>query len=176
MIMKHSYGSSEVSVLHFCLSNVKCSAIFVYGNLLTLFGLCCKGVLYTQNITHIIALFLQVFQDFVYYIVSCILLTSLHTVVFFYYRIFQTVFSEQWISKYVRLMSIKISISSFLDRLCGLVVRVPGYRSRGLGFDSWRYQIFWEVLGLEQGPLSLVRIIEELPEWKNSRSSLENRY
>jgi ABC-type enterobactin transport system permease subunit len=29
-----------------------------------------------------------------------------------------------------------------LDRLCGLVVRVPGYRSRGLGFDSWHYQIF----------------------------------
>jgi hypothetical protein len=27
-------------------------------------------------------------------------------------------------------------------RLCGLVVRVPGYRSRGLGFDSRRYQIF----------------------------------
>jgi hypothetical protein len=26
--------------------------------------------------------------------------------------------------------------------LCGLVVRVPGYRSRGPGFDSWRYHIF----------------------------------
>jgi hypothetical protein len=24
------------------------------------------------------------------------------------------------------------------------------------GFDSWRYQIFWEVVGLERGPLSLV--------------------
>ena len=29
-----------------------------------------------------------------------------------------------------------------LDRLCGLVVRVSGYRCRGLGFDSRRYQIF----------------------------------
>ena len=29
-----------------------------------------------------------------------------------------------------------------LDRLCGLVVRVSGYRYRGLGFDSRRYQIF----------------------------------
>jgi hypothetical protein len=28
------------------------------------------------------------------------------------------------------------------DRLCGLVVRVPGYRSRKLRFDSRRYQIF----------------------------------
>ena len=28
------------------------------------------------------------------------------------------------------------------DRLCGLVVRVSGYRYRGLGFDSRRYQSF----------------------------------
>jgi hypothetical protein len=28
------------------------------------------------------------------------------------------------------------------DRLCGLVVRVFGNRSRSPGFDSWRYQIF----------------------------------
>ena len=28
------------------------------------------------------------------------------------------------------------------DRLCGLVVRVSGYRYRGLGFDSRSYQIF----------------------------------
>jgi hypothetical protein len=27
------------------------------------------------------------------------------------------------------------------DRLCVLVVRAPGYRSRGPGFDSRRYQI-----------------------------------
>jgi hypothetical protein len=52
-----------------------------------------------------------------------------------------------------------------MDRLCGLVVIIPGYRSRGPGFVSRRYQIFWEVLGLERGPLSLVRIIEELLEW-----------
>jgi hypothetical protein len=29
-----------------------------------------------------------------------------------------------------------------LDRLCGLMVRVSGHRSRGSGFDSWRFQIF----------------------------------
>jgi hypothetical protein len=31
-------------------------------------------------------------------------------------------------------------------------------------------------VGLERGPLSLVRIIEEILEWKNSGSGLENRY
>jgi hypothetical protein len=55
-----------------------------------------------------------------------------------------------------------------IDRLCGLVIRGPG-------FDSRLYQIFWEVVGLERGPLSLVRIIEELLEWKSSGSGLENR-
>ena len=29
-----------------------------------------------------------------------------------------------------------------VDRLCGLVVRVSGYRYRGPGFDPRRYQIF----------------------------------
>ena len=53
-----------------------------------------------------------------------------------------------------------------LDRLCGLVVRVCGYRYRGPGFDPRRYRIFWVVVGLERGPLSLVRSIEELLEWK----------
>jgi hypothetical protein len=46
------------------------------------------------------------------------------------------------------------------------VVRVPGNRYSGPGFDSRRYQIFWKAMGLERGPLSLVRIIEELLEWK----------
>jgi hypothetical protein len=61
------------------------------------------------------------------------------------------------------------------DRLCGLVVRIPGYRSRGSGFDSGRNQILWEVVSQEQGPLSLVRIIEELLEWKVADPGLENR-
>jgi hypothetical protein len=42
-----------------------------------------------------------------------------------------------------------------MDRLCSLVV--PGYRSRGLV------------------PLSLVRIIEEIVDWKSSGSGLENQ-
>jgi hypothetical protein len=48
------------------------------------------------------------------------------------------------------------------DRLCGLVVRVSGYRCRGPGFDFQRFQIFWEAAGLDRGPLSLVRTTEEL--------------
>jgi hypothetical protein len=41
-----------------------------------------------------------------------------------------------------------------LDRLCGLVVRVPGYRCRSLGFDFRHYQVgplvttAWRVLEL----------------------------
>jgi hypothetical protein len=46
------------------------------------------------------------------------------------------------------------------DRLCGLVVRVLAYRSRGPGFDSRALQK--KVVGLEGGPLSLVSTIEEL--------------
>jgi hypothetical protein len=53
-----------------------------------------------------------------------------------------------------------------IDRLCGLVVRVSGYRYRDPGFDSLHFQIFWEALCLERGPLSLVRTTEELLEGK----------
>jgi hypothetical protein len=42
-------------------------------------------------------------------------------------------------------------------------------------FDYRRYQIFWEVVGLERGPLSLVSTIEELLERKSIASGLENR-
>jgi hypothetical protein len=43
------------------------------------------------------------------------------------------------------------------------------------GFDSRGYQIFWEVLGLERGPLSLMSTIEELLGRESSGSCLENR-
>jgi hypothetical protein len=45
------------------------------------------------------------------------------------------------------------------DRLCGLMVRVSGYRSRGSGFDSRRYQILSEAVGLEREPINLVSTI-----------------
>jgi hypothetical protein len=43
------------------------------------------------------------------------------------------------------------------------------------GFDSRRYLIFWEVVGLERGRLSLVSTTKELVETKSSGSGLENR-
>jgi hypothetical protein len=43
------------------------------------------------------------------------------------------------------------------------------------GFGFRRYRSFWEVVGLERGPLSLVSTTEELLGRKNSGSGLENR-
>ena len=61
------------------------------------------------------------------------------------------------------------------DRLCGLVVRVSGYRYRGPGFDSRRYQIFRVVVGLERGPLSFVRSLRSYLNKKVGAPGLENR-
>jgi hypothetical protein len=60
------------------------------------------------------------------------------------------------------------------DRLCGLVVRLPGWRPKGPGFDSRRCQIFWVAVGLKRGPLSPCE-----DKWgdawkKSSGSGLEN--
>jgi hypothetical protein len=74
-----------------------------------------------------------------------------------------------------QLSHISIVLSSIYDRLCGLVLRDPGYRSRDPGIDSWRYQIFGEVLGLEWGPFSLVSTTEGLLGRNSSSSSLEIR-
>jgi hypothetical protein len=43
------------------------------------------------------------------------------------------------------------------------------------GFDSRHYQIFWEVVGMERGPLSLVSTIEELLGRNCSGSGQERR-
>jgi hypothetical protein len=52
------------------------------------------------------------------------------------------------------------SYESNSDRLCGLVVRVLGYRSGGPGSIPGTTRK--KVVGLEQGPLSLVSTTEEL--------------
>jgi hypothetical protein len=62
-----------------------------------------------------------------------------------------------------------------MARICGIEVRVPGYRSRGPRFDSRLYQIFWEVVGRERGPFSLVSTTQKLHGRKSSSSSLEKR-
>jgi hypothetical protein len=46
---------------------------------------------------------------------------------------------------------------------------------RRFGFDSRRYQIFWQIMGLERGPLSLVSTTEKLLERNSSGSGLEIR-
>jgi hypothetical protein len=48
------------------------------------------------------------------------------------------------------------------DRLCGLVVRVLGYRSGGRGSIPGTTPKKKTVVGLERGPLSLVSTTEEL--------------
>jgi hypothetical protein len=53
-----------------------------------------------------------------------------------------------------------VKLRSKFDRLCGLVVRVLGYRSGGPGLIPGTTRK--KVVGLEQGPLSLVSTIEEL--------------
>jgi hypothetical protein len=53
------------------------------------------------------------------------------------------------------------------DRLCGLVVRVLGYRSGGPGSTPGTTKKKKEV-GLERGPLSLVSTTEELLDRKVS--------
>jgi hypothetical protein len=50
----------------------------------------------------------------------------------------------------------------FKDRLCGLVVRVLGYRSGGPGSIPGTTRKKTEVVGLERGPLSLVSTTGEL--------------
>jgi hypothetical protein len=57
--------------------------------------------------------------------------------------------------------------------LCGMLVRVPGYRSRGPG--SIPGATSWEVMALERGTLSLVSTTEELLGRESSGSGLEIR-
>jgi hypothetical protein len=72
--------------------------------------------------------------------------------------------------------------NTFINCHCTPYVRLPLWSSgqsswlqiQRSGFDSRRYQIFWKVVGLEQGPLGLVNKTEELLGRKSSSSGLEN--
>jgi hypothetical protein len=70
-------------------------------------------------------------------------------------------------------MLIIYAIVLISDRLCSPVVRGPDYKYSGPVFDSRHYRILWEAEGLKRGPLSLVKISEELLERKSSGSGLE---
>jgi hypothetical protein len=70
---------------------------------------------------------------------------------------------------------INITVIILDDRLCDLVVRVPGYRSRGPGINCRSYQIFLEVADLERDPPRILSTIEELLRRNISGSGLENR-
>jgi hypothetical protein len=50
----------------------------------------------------------------------------------------------------------------FVDRLCGLLVRVLGYRTGGPGPIPGTTRKKKRVVGLERGPLGLVSTTEEL--------------
>jgi hypothetical protein len=92
----------------------------------------------------------------------------------YYDKMYSYVILECGINRKVWLVLIYARLADKHGYLCGLVVGVPGCRPRGLGLDSRCYQIFCIAVGLEQGPLSLMRINEEPLERKNSGSSLEN--
>jgi hypothetical protein len=62
-----------------------------------------------------------------------------------------------------------------LDRLWCLRGQSSWLQIQRSGFDSRRYQIFWEVVDLKRGPLSLVSTTEELFGRKIMGSCLEDR-
>jgi hypothetical protein len=84
---------------------------------------------------------------------------------FFKLHVFHAQKSEFFMTTAVRTPGIHFTTSVFhivfllIDRLTGLVVRVPGSN-----FNSLGYQIFREIVDLERGPLSPVSTTEELLE------------
>jgi hypothetical protein len=72
-------------------------------------------------------------------------------------------------------MDVCMRLFCVCDRFCGLVVRVPGYRSRGPGSISGATRFFREVVDLERGPRRSVSTIEELLGRNSSGFGVENR-
>jgi hypothetical protein len=73
-------------------------------------------------------------------IVQYILVKSFSKCISIYF--FQVVEPIRSMFNHLARMMIIFRSSMIGDRLCGLVVRVLGYRSRGPGFNSRRYQVF----------------------------------
>jgi hypothetical protein len=85
------------------------------------------------------------------------------------HEIARSIFQEEFDVTYtLRTEGTGLSKRARAHRPRSLVVRVPAYGSRGAGFDSQRYQIFWKAVSLELGPFSNVRITEELLEWNSA--------
>jgi hypothetical protein len=86
--------------------------------------------------------------------------------------------SKGWINPLKASITIDVILSG--TRLLQKVPLRPCGRSSWLqiqrsGFDFGDYNIFWETVGLQQGPPSLVSTTEELLERKGSGSGLQNR-
>jgi hypothetical protein len=62
----------------------------------------------------------------------------------------------------IRTFEFRYMICKFVGHLCGLVVRVLGYRSGGPDSIPGTTRIKKKLVGLERGPLSLVSTTEEL--------------
>jgi hypothetical protein len=77
----------------------------------------------------------------------------------------------QNVRSWVRILTEARASAPLFFRLCVVMCREI-QRSE---FDSRRHQIFWEAVGLERGPFSLVSTIEELLQRKSNGSGLEIR-
>jgi hypothetical protein len=75
----------------------------------------------------------------------------------------------------VRLMCFLCRMVHWSNRLCGLAVRVPGYRSRSLGSIPWGPDLLSSSESGTSGPLSLMSTTEELLGRNSSGSGLEKR-
>jgi hypothetical protein len=77
--------------------------------------------------------------------------------------------------QFVIVLSHCVSHYNGIPTACVVYVQSFWLQIQRYRFDSRLYQIFWEAVGLERGPLSLVSTIEELLGRKSSGSGLEGR-
>jgi hypothetical protein len=82
--------------------------------------------------------------------------------------------SDHWCTKRIRILTHFIHVQLLIHMWLWGPPQTSWLRIKRSRVYSGHYQIFW-VVGLEQGPLSLVSIIEELLGRKSSSSGLESR-